>query len=75
MTAGCSISGCENPRYGHGLCQKHYTRVQRYGDATCSKCKRGVGDTPEQRFWSLVVDHHRAGCVLRVHLFQELAGA
>jgi hypothetical protein len=36
----CSIRGCRNLARANGLCQKHYMRVRRHGDANTTS-KRG----------------------------------
>ena len=33
----CSIQGCEGKHKGHGLCDKHYQRMKRWGDPLATK--------------------------------------
>jgi hypothetical protein len=42
-TRRCSVDGCQNKHFGRGLCEKHYRREYRHGDASvvkepCSRC-------------------------------------
>ncbi len=30
----CTVEGCRGPNVGRGLCRKHYTRLQRWGDVS-----------------------------------------
>jgi hypothetical protein len=42
----CTVEACKNPVRCVGLCERHYTRLRRYGDP--------IGPTPESRFWGRV---------------------
>lgn len=49
----CTVGDCADAVFGKGLCQKHYTRMRRYGDTSVNK---RAGDdqrsrTPEYRAW------------------------
>jgi hypothetical protein len=50
----CSIEGCTHKVNAHGYCATHYSRVKKYGDPYFTKVDTGVGNTPEERFWSRV---------------------
>lgn len=55
ITKICSIDGCGPARrIIRGLCKKHYERQRLHGDASVVLYNLGVGETPEQRFWSRV---------------------
>lgn len=57
MTVSCSISGCPNPRFGHGWCNKHYKRARRYnGDPLGGGIFRPANGEPETYFWAHVDD-------------------
>lgn len=49
----CSVFGCESKtKHTDGLCAKHYTRMNRYGDVNYVKRKRGAPLI--ERFWGFV---------------------
>lgn len=50
----CLIDTCTKRVVGRGLCRKHYMRLIRHGDPMQASKMMGIGDTPEQRFWSRV---------------------
>lgn len=51
----CVINGCEKPAYGNWLCQAHYAKKRKYGDATVVFQPRHGHATgslsPEYRAW------------------------
>ena len=50
----CSVAGCKG-RYGaKGYCELHYRRLRDTGRLDARPTNRGVGNTPEERFWSRV---------------------
>lgn len=51
----CKYPGCTSSfKMNNGYCNKHMLRIRRYGDPSITHNNRGVGDTPEERFWSRV---------------------
>lgn len=51
---GCSIKGCEQEAKAVNLCPAHRGRIYRHGDPNVQLRNRGIGKTPELRFWSRV---------------------
>ena len=45
---GCKVSGCDEPHFGHGYCQRHHYRLWKHGDPM--HAPPGV----EERFWAKV---------------------
>ncbi len=50
----CSKENCDKKHKAYGLCVMHYTRLKNHGDADICLINLGIGDTPEERFWSRV---------------------
>ncbi len=51
----CTIEGCTSKHKSQGLCGMHYTRLLTRGDASYESGRNyAVGDTAEERLWSLV---------------------
>lgn len=50
----CSVTKCAGRHFSLGLCQKHYNRQRTYGNPITTLVNVGVGNTPEERFWSRV---------------------
>lgn len=50
----CSMEGCNRRHQARKLCNAHYMRWLRLGDANISLTNQGVGKTFEERFWSRV---------------------
>lgn len=40
----CELEGCERPRFARALCQGHYHRLRKYGDANRVRCGCGCGE-------------------------------
>lgn len=52
ITKKCSIDNCENKYRSLGLCEKHYTRMRRYGNPDTSfKVRHGKSGIPEYHIW------------------------
>jgi len=55
FAAHCSVEGCENPIHvkSSGLCNRHYLRLRRNGDALAQRPKGShqLSQTPEYRAW------------------------
>ena len=48
----CSIKDCNNAHKAKGYCQKHYTRLWKYGDPLFKKTEEhGLSKTKEYRVW------------------------
>ena len=48
----CKIKGCETKSRSNGMCNKHYLRFWKYGDADITKVNRhGMSQTIEYRTW------------------------
>lgn len=58
----CSIEDCNRPIRARSWCSKHYRQWRVNGDPLYAKYVKGVGDTPEERFWSRVVVGDRDEC-------------
>ena len=50
----CSVERCENPHLSRSWCSTQYRRWNIYGDPLFTKSVKGVGSTPEERFWTRV---------------------
>lgn len=55
--ATCAADGCESRSWGVGLCQKHYTRMRRYGTTADPAIP-----TVDERFWAKVAKAGGNGC-------------
>lgn len=49
----CSVDGCNRDAIKRGMCDTDYHRLRRTPEYQ-NRINRGVGSTPEQRFWSRV---------------------
>jgi len=50
----CSLPDCDSQYKSNGYCSKHYERWKANGNPLVARRNRGMGETPEQRFWSRV---------------------
>lgn len=57
----CSIQDCGGKHLAKGYCNKHYLRWLNTGDPLTIKNVIGVGETPEEKFWSRV-NKCESGC-------------
>lgn len=49
----CSIDGCENKHQAKGYCDKHYSKLRRYGNPLHTEKERhGLSGSPEYMAWS-----------------------
>jgi len=62
----CSVVNCNRPRWGHGLCVMHYTRMRRHNTTDEPQPIRpGRPRRPaEERFWQMVDKQSEKGCWL-----------
>jgi hypothetical protein len=77
----CSVTGCENPVKGHGLCNKHLQRQRKYGDPSIllvSECE--FERKPRGEPWTLEMIYDRSfpvtnsGCWFWMGALQSTGG-
>lgn len=49
---GCRVDECDRPRHAHGLCQSHYRRWKRHGDALAGRPSPGAPLGERLEFYS-----------------------
>lgn len=58
---GCSVDGCDRPKYCKGYCKRHYQQQWSHnGDPTI--IRPNAHGTPEERFWAKVPTRPVDGC-------------